>query len=106
MICLKLGVKYIHAKFSAIRNRWHIMLLLTNRERLEFGVRYIIIEGYEDKEGRRVAATIQDIKADGVKLSLGIDTVKIKSWKRIKKSGVELWNPDKPRNLAKTVTVK
>lgn len=100
---MELIVKTFKASFSATDNRWHIKLDYWGN--LEFDIQYIRISGF-DTGNRRLAATIQEIEGEEVKLEwVGFKLV-IKKWKSLEKKHLwDLWNPDKPRNLAKCVTV-
>lgn len=100
---MKFKVKYLHARFSCVVNRWNVKLTFDNLERIEFDVKYMQVGAQTIK---RLAAGIQEIKAEDVHFSFIDSCIKLKKWKTLKKAGVELWNPDKPKNLAKTVTVK
>lgn len=100
---MRLTVKTFKASFSAIDDRWHIKFDFWGD--IEFDIQYIRIVGF-DTGDRRLAATIQEIEGEEVKLEwVGFKLI-LKKWKSLSKKGIELWNPDFPRGLAKTVTVK
>jgi len=97
---LKFFTRVFKASFSAVANRWTI-----KTEKLEFDVKYLRIEG-TNNSGKRLACTIQEIKAKDVSFSFVKDTITLKNWSKIEKKHIsDLYNPDKPRNLAKSVTV-
>lgn len=97
---MEVTARIFKASFSATANQWDI-----TTEKLEFSVIYLIIEGYGTGD-KRLGATIQIVKAENVIFILGKNRVTLKSWTRLKKEHLhDLYDPDKPRNLAKSVTV-
>jgi len=99
---MELVAKTLTATFSAISNRWKVDL-----GEIVFDIHYIKIKGYK-KSSERVAVRIGKITAEEVELEWLRDILILKKWKRIKKkrNSHELWNPDQPKNLAKSVTVR
>lgn len=98
---MKITAKTFKASFSATVNQWDI-----KTEKLEFSVTYLIIDGY-DTGDRRLGAKIQVVKGENVIFILGKNRVTLKSWTRLKKEHLyTAYDPDFPKNLAKTVTVK
>ena len=97
---MKLSARRFHATFSATQNEWTV-----NLEEIIFKVEYIKIEGYKTK--RALKTTIQEIAGEEVELEFLRNCITIKKWKKLEKRHFyELYNPDKPRGLAKTVTVR
>jgi len=85
---------------------WDIKLILKdNREKLHFMISYLQIEGLKFGQ-RRIGAKIQEIYAENVTIILIDNKIILKEWTHMKKTGIELYNPDQPKNLAKCVTVK
>lgn len=99
--CLKLHAKVLKAKFSAVFNCWSVDL-----EEIEFTVRYLKVEGLET-DGR-FGATYLEVTAEDVELEWVKNILTVKKGKnmRMKKHHHNLYDPDKPRNLAKSVTVR
>ena len=83
------------AKFSATAYMWTVWL-----DDIEFEVRHLVgIEGLKTE--------IQEVVANEVDLEWQGDILKLLKWETILTvRGETLYDPDKPRNLAKTVTVK
>lgn len=92
---MKLYSKTFNAEYSACSFTWAILL-----DEIEFEVRYLI--GFEG-----LKTTIQVVEGKEVDLEWNGNILSIVGWKEINCIHREdLYNPDKPRNLAKTVTVK
>ena len=97
---MELTAKIFKASFSAPANEWTI-----KTEKVEFSVGYLKIIGY-DTGDKRLGAKIQVVKGENVIFILGKNRVTLKSWTRLKKEHLwDLYNPDQPRNLAKSCTV-
>ena len=89
------SAKSIKAFYSPVSFSWHVTM-----DDIEFEVRYIMI-GDKDARSHRLLEG-QEIGYVWIK-----DVLCIVSWKTIKQEEPwELFNPDQPRNLSKTVTVK
>jgi len=99
-----------YAFFSAISSSWHIKI--TKRkyksiktEELEFQVRYIKINGYDTKQ--RLGALIQEVIGKNIEFEWVKNRITLLKWGELEK--INHWtgfDPDKPKNLAKCVTVK
>jgi len=70
-------------------------------------VAYLKVEEH-DTSGKRLAVNIQEVIAEDVVFDLRGNTVTIRKYSKMEKISHynDLWNPDKPRNLAKSVTVR
>jgi len=92
---MNLHSKAFRATFSAVAFMWTIRL-----DDIEFDVRYLIgIDGLKTK--------IQEVEASEVDLEWMGNILCLVGWKTISTVQNEpLYDPDKPKNLAKTVTVK
>jgi hypothetical protein len=99
---LKLHAKTFEATFSAIINGWRVDL-----GEIQFNVTYLEIDGRET-EGKRLGVTVEKVTAEDVKLKWTKNILTIKGAKNleIKKHHHNLYDPDQPKNLAKSVTVK
>lgn len=102
-----LSAKRFHATFSVTANRWTI-----KTEEFEFDVQYLKIQtGCQGckkvRLKKRFAAFIQEVIAEDVVFDLRGNIVTIRNYSKIEKKSHydDLWNPDFPRNLAKSVTV-
>jgi len=99
---MELSAKTFKATFSAISNRWQVDL-----GEISFDIECLKIEGH-DTGNKRLAVTIHEVIAEDVELEWLRNILIIKSAKNLKieKAIQELYNPDMPKGLAKTVTVK
>jgi len=99
---LKFHARIFKAEFFATINCWKV-----NLDEIQFSVTYLEIDNRET-EGRRLGATIYEVTAEDVKLEWIRNILIIKSAKNLefKKHHINLYDPDKPRNLAKSVTVQ
>ena len=88
-------IKNLKAFYSPLSFTWHV-----NLDDVEFEVRYIMI-GDKDARSHRLLEG-QEIDYIWTK-----DILRIVSWKTIKQEKpCYLFDPDQPRNLAKSVTVR
>ena len=86
---------YINAIYSPVNFAWKVIM-----DDIEFEVRYIMIN---DKDARSHRLLI----GEGIDYMWTKDILRIVNWKTIKQEEPwDGWNPDQPRNLAKTITVK
>ena len=99
---MRFTVKTFKASFSAIANSWHVKFTFWGNH--EFDIQYIRIACF-DTGDKRLAATIQEIEGEDVEFEWSDFKLVIIKWKSLSKKGIELWNPDQPRSLAKSVTV-
>jgi len=87
--------KRLYAKYSPVSFSWYVEL-----DDIEFEVRYIMIN---DKDARNHRL----LSGEGIAYVWTKDILRIVDWKTIKQEEPwELFNPDMPKNLSKTVTVK
>lgn len=102
MFIVELVVETFKASFSSVSNSWHVDL-----DEIEFEVRNIKINGFDTKR-KRLAATIRKITGTEVEFEWWKSIVILKKWKTLEKvkHHIELWDPDMPKNLAKSVTVR
>lgn len=85
----------IKAHYSPASFSWHVKL-----DDVEFEVRYIMINNKDARSHR----LLYGCEIDYIWIN---DVLQIISWKSIKQEELwELYNPDQPKNLAKSVTVK
>jgi len=99
---LKIVATGFSAYFSAVANRWTV-----KTEDLEFEVQYLKIAGY-DTGNKRLANSIQIVTAKHVIAEFKGNMITLTTWDKLKKKSLypDLYNPDMPRNLAKSVTVR
>jgi len=98
---MELLAKTFKATFSASRNSWSVDL-----KEIQFFVQYLKVKDHKTKG--RLGATVYKVEASKVELEWFGCVLILKKWKTldIEKHPQELYSPDMPRNLAKTVTVK
>lgn len=97
---MNVQTKIFIARFSAVSNQWTI-----TTDKMKFSVDYLKIDGF-DTGDKRLANSYQEIKGEDVLFIIGKNHVAIKKWNKLKKRHLwDGWNPDQPRNLAKSVTV-
>ena len=100
---MRFTVKTFKASFSATANSWHVKFTFWGNH--EFDIQYIRIACF-DTGDRRLAATIQEIEGEDVMFEWSDFKLVILKWKTLEKKHLwNLYNPDMPRNLAKSVTV-
>lgn len=93
-------IPHLNAQFSATFNRWKI-----KTEKFEFDIQYMIIDGYETK--KRLGATIQEVIGKNVEAELVGKHIILRKWDELEtKHLYDCFDVDRPRNLAKVVTVK
>lgn len=89
-----------NAFFSATFNRWKI-----KTEKFEFEIQYMMIDGHKTK--KRLGATIQEVTGKNVTAELIDRHIILRKWDKLKtKHLYDCFDVDRPRNLAKVVTVK
>ena len=94
---MRIFSKKFHAVFSAPLFQWTLYL-----DDCEIKVTYLRIPGE-----KAVHTQYQEIFGEEVELNFVENQVFITKWKKLTKKHREtLYDPDKPRNLAKSVTVR
>jgi len=95
---MRLNAKKFSALYSAITNNWQVDI-----EEFEFKIKNLTISGYDGVLKQRY----QQLNGTEVLFDLIEDWLIILSWMKLtKKQLYDISNPDQPRNLSKTVTVK
>jgi len=100
VIPMKFTTKTFKAIFSANTNMWTV-------KTDEFEVAINNLEfGREGISKKALKCSIQHIEGENVEFEIIDDWLLIQSWTKLKKKRLwDLYNPDMPRNLAKSVTV-
>jgi hypothetical protein len=88
--------KNLKAFYSPLSFTWHL-----NLDEIEFEVRYLLLHGVDVRIQYRI------LNATQIEWNWEKDIFNIIKWKEAKLTDRwEIFNPDQPRSLAKTVTVK
>ena len=94
---MKLHVEKLTACYSACFNFWQVDL-----SEFKFWIRYLKVSSIKN-----VKLKYQVVEAEDVDLELIGDWLIIHSWSKIRRKHLYTpYDPDMPRNLAKSVTVK
>lgn len=97
---MKFTAKTFKATFSAVANMWTV-----KTDEFKIDVRNLEF-GRESISKKALKCSIQHIEGENVEFEIIDDWLLIQSWTKLEKKKLwDLYNPDQPRNLAKSVTV-